>query len=203
MKRLASVLAVAALLGVGGCTAGAEAPPAGEAAAPSGPRCIEAPSAAGGASGGTESGPALPAMALQCFSGGRWTSVADLAGVPTIVNLWASWCTPCRAELPVLQQAATAGAGRVRVVGIVTKDRHDQAQSVIEDAKLTFPMLEDQGQQFATVAGSLVSKALVALPATLFVTADGHIAYAYQGEALTAAHLRALTAQYLGVGIPE
>ena len=142
-------------------------------------------------------------MALPCFDGGRWTSIADLGGMPTVVNLWASYCGPCRTELPVMQRIATAGAGQVRVVGIVTKDRHDQAQSVIEDAKLTFPMLEDQGQQFAIAAGSVVSKALVSLPATLFVSADGRIAYTYQGIALDEPHLRALIAQHLGVGIPQ
>ncbi|WP_433213764.1 TlpA family protein disulfide reductase [Dactylosporangium sp. CS-047395] len=171
-------------------------PSAPDAAATSGPRCIEKLAGSGGTEG-TKAGPALPAMALPCFSGGRFTDVADLGGVPTVVNLWASWCEPCREELPVLQQLAAGG--KVRVVGVVTKDRHDQAQSVIDDKKLTFPMLEDQGQQFAIAASPLVSRSLVALPATLFVTAEGRIAYAYQGKPLTTDKVRELTQQYLGV----
>ncbi|MFG2037751.1 TlpA family protein disulfide reductase [Dactylosporangium sp. NPDC048998] len=201
------LLVGALLLGLAACTADVKAPTG--AGAPTGPRCIEraspAPPESSGPSapsGGTGSGPVLPAMALPCFSGGRFTDVADLGGQPTIVNLWASWCTPCRVELPTLAQFAADGAGRVRVVGVVTRDRHDQAQSVIDEMKLTFPMLEDQGQQLAIAVSPLVSKALMsALPATLFITPDGRIAYAYQGEPLTEARLKELTQQYLGVSV--
>ncbi|UWP83386.1 TlpA family protein disulfide reductase [Dactylosporangium fulvum] len=180
---------------------------------PSGPRCIEPAPAASGPTGSTapapaasapadKSRPALPAMALQCFNGGRWTSLSDLVGTPTIINLWASYCEPCRTELPAIQRVATAGAGKIRVVGIVTKDRTEAARSVIDAKDLTFPMLEDKGQQFAIAASPLVDKALVSLPATLFVTADGRIVYAYQGPALDESKLRDLTGQYLGVTVP-
>ncbi|WP_432834403.1 TlpA family protein disulfide reductase [Dactylosporangium sp. CA-092794] len=197
--RAPLLVVVALLFALPACSADVQAP--ADAGAPAGPRCIErvAPSAA--PSGGTESGPALPAMALPCFSGGRYTDVADLGGTPTVVNLWASYCDPCRYELPALQQFATDGAGRVRVVGVVTKDRHASAQSVIDAKRLTFPMLEDQGQQFAIAASPLVSKALVTLPATLFVTPGGRIAYTYQGEPLTEARLQELTQRYLGVAV--
>jgi thiol-disulfide isomerase/thioredoxin len=200
--RAGLTLAALLLSGLAACTA--DAKPAADAGAPTGPRCIEAPSAAPAPSAPSApagSGPGLPAMALPCFSGGRYTNVADLAGRPTVVNLWASWCKPCRVELPALEKFAAAGAGRVRVVGVVTKDRHDQAQSVIDEQKLTFAMLEDQGQQLAIAVSPLVSKALVSLPATLFITPGGRIAYAYQGEPLTEARLRELTLQYLGVSI--
>ncbi|WP_432984777.1 TlpA family protein disulfide reductase [Dactylosporangium sp. CA-233914] len=199
MRARLLLAAAAVLLGLTACTADVHAPGADATAAP-GPRCVERPSAAA-APGGTESGPALPAMALPCFSGGRYTDIADLGGMPTVVNLWASWCEPCRKELPELQRFSVAGQGRVRVVGIATKDRHDQAQSVIEDDKLTFTILEDQGQQFATAVSPVVSKALFNLPATLFITPQGRIAYVYQGEALTEARLRELTNQHLGVSV--
>ncbi|GAA0710234.1 TlpA family protein disulfide reductase [Dactylosporangium roseum] len=200
------------LLALAGCTANTTAPSGDPGAIPSGPRCIEPAPTGTGSTGGTgsasaaapdgKSRPALPAMALQCFNGGRWTSLSDLVGTPTIINLWASYCEPCRTELPAIQRVATAGAGEIHVVGIVTRDRTEAARSVIDAKGLTFPMLEDKGQQFAIATGPLVDKALVSLPATLFVTADGRIAYAYQGPALDESKLRDLTSQYLGVTVP-
>ncbi|GGM33701.1 TlpA family protein disulfide reductase [Dactylosporangium sucinum] len=198
----ATVLLVAALLALAGCTAATPSPDPAPTAVPSGPRCIE-PAASPAASAAPSKGPALPAMALQCFEGGRWTPVSDLGGAPTIVNLWASWCEPCKTELPAVQRVATVGAGKVRVVGIVTKDRHEWAKSVIERQQLTFPMLEDPDQHFAVAVSPLVGKALINLPVTLFVTADGRIAHAYQGPALDEAELRELTQQYLGVAVPS
>ncbi|HTJ38310.1 MAG TPA: TlpA disulfide reductase family protein [Dactylosporangium sp.] len=198
MRRV--LLGVAALLfGLTACTSSPGAP--ADAGAPTGPRCIERVEPSPSAPAAASSAPALPAMALPCFSGGRYTNIADLGGRPTVVNLWASWCTPCRAELPEMNRFAADGAGQVRVVGVVTKDRHDQAQSVIDELKLTFPMLEDQRQQLAVSVSPVVSKALVSLPATLFITPSGRIAYAYQGEPLTEARLRDLTRQYLGVSV--
>ncbi|GAA3448684.1 TlpA family protein disulfide reductase [Dactylosporangium matsuzakiense] len=191
MRLLPLLLAIGLLAG---CTADVQ-PSASQATAPAGPRCIEKASSPAPASAAP--GPALPAMALPCFDGGRFIDVADLGGQPTVVNLWASWCRECRDELPAVQRFAAAG--KVRVVGIATKDRHDQAKSVIDEFGLTFANLEDQGQQFVIAASSLTSKSLVALPATLFVTPGGRIAYAYQGPALTVERLQELSAQYLGV----
>ena len=180
------------LLALAGCTT---ATPSPDPTTATGPRCLEqSASAAAGVKG-------LPAMALPCFDGGRYTNIADLAGQPTVVNLWGSYCAPCLQELPALESFAKTAQGKVRVVGIVTKDRHDMAQAVIDDKKITFPMLEDQGQQFAIAASPLVSKALTALPATLFVTADGRIAFAYQGPALTEDATKALVQEHLGVAV--
>ena len=141
------------------------------------------------------SGAAVPALSLACFTGGGQQRLADL-GAPAVVNLWASWCGPCRDELPAVEGFAGRAAGRVRVVGVVTGDRHDAAQSFIDDEKLTFPMLEDPQQKL------LAAVARRSLPVTLLVTAGGRIAYLYNSTALDEPKLAALVERYLGVAVP-
>jgi thiol-disulfide isomerase/thioredoxin len=140
--------------------------------------------------------PASPPLSLKCFAGTGQARLTDLRG-PTMVNLWASWCSPCRAELPAMQRYADRATGRVRVVGVVTRDRHDSAQSVIDDEKLTFPMLEDPEQRLLTAVGRN------ALPVTLFVTADGRIAHVYNSTALDEASIELMVEQYLGIVVPR
>jgi thiol-disulfide isomerase/thioredoxin len=110
-----------------------------------------------------------------------------------IINLWASWCTPCRAELPAIQ--AYAASGRVRVLGVDTQDTTTGARSTIDDFGLTFPILSDPDRRL------LAAVDRSALPATLFVDADGGVRYVYAtGTPLTEADLARLAARYLGVG---
>jgi thiol-disulfide isomerase/thioredoxin len=110
-----------------------------------------------------------------------------------IVNLWASWCTPCRAELPAIQRYATTSG--VTVIGVDTGDTTAAATSVIDDLGLTFPVLSDTGRSLLAAVGRS------ALPVTLFVDAQGGLRYLYnEGTALTEETLAALATAHLGVG---
>jgi hypothetical protein len=75
------------------------------------PRTEPRPGVAGG----------LPDIALPCLGGGRDVNLAGLRG-PMVVNLWASWCEPCREELPVLQEYAERARRQVRVLGVDFED---------------------------------------------------------------------------------
>ncbi len=206
MRRVLTGLLAAALLAVSACTADAPKPDDLDAA-PTGPPCLQAPSPAQASPGpspsGGVAGKPLPAMAVRCFDGGRYVDAAQLGTGPTILNLWGSYCEPCRTELPAFQRFVTAAAGRVRVVGVVVKDSRTGAQSVIDDKQLTFPMLEDRDQQFGIALSQVVGKPVAnALPATLFIATGGRIVYTYQGEALNEEKIRALTADHLGIAVP-
>src|SRR5690606_472439 len=85
----------------------------------------------------------LPAVTLPCFSDGEPVALDQVRG-PAVVNLWASWCPPCRDELPVMQRLADRAAGRLRVVGVVVSDRPAAAAALAEDLGLTFPALDDR-----------------------------------------------------------
>jgi thiol-disulfide isomerase/thioredoxin len=141
------------------------------------------------------SGAPLPDVTLTCFNGGAPTKLGAL-GTPMIVNLWAAYCDPCRTELPAIQRFADRAGDRVRVIGVVTADRHNWAKSFIEDKKLTMTMLEDPHRRLLTA----VHRA--ALPVTLFITGRGDLAYVYNSTALDVDTVADLAQRYLGVTVP-
>lgn len=134
----------------------------------------------------------MPPLAFDCLGGG----VLDLArapGVPTLVNLWGTWCPPCRAELPLLQEFADAAGDRVRVIGVISKDGAPQADSFADEAGVTFPGAFDGDGELMSELG------LNALPFTYFLDADGALVHTEVGEVASVDELRALAAEHLGV----
>jgi cytochrome c biogenesis protein CcmG/thiol:disulfide interchange protein DsbE len=134
----------------------------------------------------------LSGIALPCFSGGT-LDFGRAQGAPTVVNLWASWCGPCRDELPLMQQLADAAGGKVAVVGVVSKDGVDQATSFAADAGATFPSAFDGDGELMTQLG------LNALPYTYFLDAHGAITYTQVGPVHSLDELEGLVADHLGV----
>jgi cytochrome c biogenesis protein CcmG, thiol:disulfide interchange protein DsbE len=134
----------------------------------------------------------LPKLSFRCLGGGT-LDLAKAPGAPMLVDLWGSWCGPCREELPVLQQLADTAGDRVRVVGVISKDGLPQAESFAEDAKVTFPSAFD-GQ------GDLMAKlGLNALPVSYLVDASGALVYTQVGPVTSLDQARALVADHLGV----
>jgi thiol-disulfide isomerase/thioredoxin len=118
-------------------------------------------------------------------------------GAPTVVNLWASWCGPCRTELPEMQRFADRAAGRVQVVGVITSDPdRDAAKSLVDDLKLRFPMLYDERAELQARIGPPV-----AMPTTLLIDADGRLAYRHSARPLDEAGLADLVRHHLGVAV--
>jgi thiol-disulfide isomerase/thioredoxin len=198
-----ALLGLLTLLALAGCSA--ESGVSGVDVA-SGPSCLAGNGSPAGSSptgtaptgGPAGIGPAVPDVVLGCFDTNGRASLVELRA-PAVVNLWGSWCAPCRAELPAFQRLADATAGRLRVIGVVMRDRRDSAQAFIDEAGLTFPMLEDRTQRLVVAVGQARERPLAGFPATLFLTADGHIAHIYNGPVLTDAALFELTERHLGV----
>jgi thiol-disulfide isomerase/thioredoxin len=134
----------------------------------------------------------LPPLVFDCLGGGS-LDLGRAPGVPTLVNLWGSWCAPCRTELPLLQQFADAAGDRVRVVGVISQDGVPQANSFATDAGVTFPGAFDGEGELMTELG------LNALPFTYFLDADGALVHTEVGDVATVDELRALVAEHLGV----
>ncbi|MEU5963211.1 redoxin family protein [Micromonospora parva] len=137
----------------------------------------------------------LPALTLSCFTGGAPVALGAVAG-PAVINVWASWCPPCRKELPAFQRLSERAAGQLQVVGVNSRDSRSGAQSIGEDFGVRFPMLVDQGEALQRELRRN------AIPLTLFVAADGQIRHVDATGALDDATLAALVRQHLGLAVP-
>ena len=67
----------------------------------------------------------------------------QLEGTPVVVNVWASWCDPCKKETPLLVQAAKTYGGRVQFLGLDVKDARPSAQQFLRQYGVTYPSLYD------------------------------------------------------------
>jgi thiol-disulfide isomerase/thioredoxin len=161
-----------------GCAALAQPPP--DAPPPGAPAAI---------------GPApspLPTVALPCYAGGADVDVAALRG-PAVVNVWASWCPPCRRELPLLQRFADRHPRGVHVIGVVSTDDRDAALALAGDLGLRFPHLYDgDGALMRAVERN-------SLPVTLFIDARGRVREIHNTRALDQPTLDRLAARHLGL----
>jgi thiol-disulfide isomerase/thioredoxin len=122
---------------------------------------------AGSAAAGSGAAEAqLPDLELPCFTGGAPIKLTDLRG-PAVINLWGSWCSPCRAELPAMQQLADRAAGKLTVAGVDTFDRREAAASFGVDSKVVMPTLFDPEKKLIGALGRNQ------LPVTIFLGEDG------------------------------
>jgi cytochrome c biogenesis protein CcmG/thiol:disulfide interchange protein DsbE len=122
------------------------------------------PSSAGPSSAGPSS--VVPDLSLPCFTGGEKVALRSLRG-PAVINLWASWCGPCRQELPVIQQLADQAGDKINVVGVDTGDGREAGASFAAAKGVTFPTLFDPDKKL------LNALAKINLPITVFVDATG------------------------------
>ncbi|NYF55738.1 TlpA family protein disulfide reductase [Micromonospora purpureochromogenes] len=156
----------------------------------------EAAPAASGAVGAGGAGAVLPGLILSCFTGGTPVALRDVRG-PAVVNVWASWCPPCRKELPAFQRLSEQTAGRLQVIGVNSRDTRSAAQSIGEDYGIRFPMLFDQGEALQRELGRN------ALPLTILVDAQGRVRHTDATGALDDARLAALVRQHLSVQVSQ
>lgn len=102
----------------------------------------------------------------------------------TVINVWASWCAPCRAEAPVLQDFSIQYP-EVQFAGILTRDNLSSARAFYENFKLTYPTFIDDSVLLG-FSGSLIPNAI---PTTLIIDKYGKVAVRISGE-VTVAGLR-------------
>lgn len=117
-----------------------------------------------------------PTPTLRTLDGPGSSSLKAYRGKVVLLNYWASWCDPCRAEAPLLQrwqQRMTKGGGTV--LGIDVLDVDNDARAFVRKYDLTYPMLRDGNGDSQTAYG------ILAYPESFLIDRDGRIAAVRRG----------------------
>lgn len=193
-----AVLATLTAILVSGCSSSGDATSAAgkraEARAPSSstyvlPSCPELPHRPVRAGG-------LPDLQLPCLGTGPAVRLSDLRGTPTVLNVWAAWCTICDEEMPVLGAAMRRAGDRVRFFGIHYKAPAGFGRRSAADFGVPFPSVQDTDGDRTTLALKVGGP-----PTTLFYAADGELAGRHAGVITSRGEMQELMQRYLGVDL--
>src|SRR3954469_10287125 len=115
--------------------------------------------------------PTAPLAALPRLQGQGSASLADYKGKVVVLNVWASWCVPCREEVPLLQktQEKIASQGGV-VLGVDTQDASGKALDFLRQRSATFPSLRDRDRSYVRQFG------VTGYPETFLIDRTGRVA---------------------------
>lgn len=113
--------------------------------------------------------PALARRIRRAAADGR-VSLSELRGIPIVLNFWASWCTPCRQESPLLERTwkAHRGDGSL-LLGLDMQDVTDDARAFVRAFGISYPIIRDQGNDVAHEYG------VSAVPETFFISRQGKV----------------------------
>lgn len=130
-----------------------------------------------------------PEVTGALLEGGTW-SLADQRGDVVVLNVWASWCAPCRAEAPILEEVWREYQDEnVQFIGLNTRDSDAAALAFLDTYDITYPNLIDtDGRQQLQFADTLPPQAI---PSTVIIDPQGRVAARALGV-VTASSLRGL-----------
>lgn len=137
-----------------------------------------APSASDAVDGGTpDPADAAAGFTVPLRGGGDFDLARHLAedGRPLLLNLWASWCIPCRNEMPLLDQVA-AERPEIVILGVAVNDAREQAEGFADEIGITYPIAFD-------IDGAVAAEyPAPAMPVTYLISPAGTVVGRYFGE---------------------
>jgi thiol-disulfide isomerase/thioredoxin len=124
---------------------------------------------------------------------GNPLSTADFPGEIIVLNVWASWCAPCRAEAPALEEVATQYLDQgVQLIGLNTRDSQASAQGFIKNYGVSFPSIVDTDGRLQLLFNDTLPPQ--AIPSTIVIDGNGMVAARALG-AVDASTLRGIVDQ--------
>jgi len=123
---------------------------------------------------------ATPALDVVDIQGRRWT-LAQLKGKPVVLNFWATWCAPCKEELPSLQALHESGSAgeageKAVVIGINVKEPWPRVSAFVNNTLLSLPVVLDERGDLARQWGARI------YPTTVLIAPDGRARWRVVGE---------------------
>jgi thiol-disulfide isomerase/thioredoxin len=129
---------------------------------------------------------------MDCLDRTEGARLGGLRG-PMVVNVWGSWCGPCKKEMPVLRAFHERAKDKVQLIGVdVEEANFDDGRTFVERNGITWPNLYDPDGRSREYFG-------LGVPVTWFIAADGSVAYKHIGIIKDLDEILTLTEKHLGV----
>jgi thiol-disulfide isomerase/thioredoxin len=129
---------------------------------------------------------------LDCLDGTEGASINGIKG-PAIINVWGSWCGPCKEEMPILRSFYEKAQGKLALIGVDVEEASiEDGREFVKNNGITWPNLYDADGKSRAYFG-------MGVPVTWFIAADGNVAYKHIGVIKSEKELISMTSKYLGV----
>jgi thiol-disulfide isomerase/thioredoxin len=129
---------------------------------------------------------------LDCLDGTDGASINGIKG-PAIINVWGSWCGPCKEEMPILRSFYEKAQGNLALIGVDVEEASiEDGRKFVKNNGITWPNLYDADGESRAYFG-------MGVPVTWFIAADGSVAYKHIGVIKSEKELISMTSKYLGV----
>ena len=131
-------------------------------------------------------------ITLGCLDGTVGASIDRIAG-PAVINVWGSWCDPCKEEISIFRTFYKKAEGKVALIGVDVEEASiEDGRRFVEKNGITWPNLFDPNGKSRAYFG-------MGVPVTWFISSDGTVAYKHIGVLKNEIELISLTSKYLGV----
>jgi thiol-disulfide isomerase/thioredoxin len=129
---------------------------------------------------------------LDCLDGTEGASINGIKG-PAIINVWGSWCAPCKEEMPILRSFYEKAQGKLALIGVDVEEASiEDGREFVKNNGITWPNFYDADGKSRAYFG-------MGVPVTWFIAADGSVAYKHIGVFKNEIELISMTSKYLGV----